>query len=115
MHPANFLTLTGHSDFASLHRWSVESPAEFWFEFRRFANLPGEDETFNFAELMLRHCSHEAALLYRDESGVESTWTGEDLRRAVGVYAQLLRGRGIVAGDRVAAVLPNRPETKRRT
>ncbi len=111
MHLANFLKLTGHLDFASLHRWSVESPAEFWSQFRRFADLPEEDAAFNFAELMLRHCSHEPALLYRDESGVELTWTGEDLKRAVGVYAQLLRGRGIVAGDRVAAVLPNRPET----
>lgn len=59
---------------------------------------------------MLRHCGEEAALLYRDEAGAELTWSGEDLRRAVGVYARLLRERGIVAGDRIAAVLPNRPE-----
>ncbi|MCX6613496.1 MAG: acetoacetate--CoA ligase, partial [Acidobacteria bacterium] len=111
MHLAHFLTLTGHSDFASLHRWSVESSEEFWREFRRFAELPREGEDFNFAELMLRHCSSAPALLYRDEAGLELTWTGEDLKRAVGAYARLLRGRGIVAGDRIAAVLPNRPET----
>ncbi len=111
MHLAKFLELTGYADYEALHRWSVNEPGEFWSAFRRFAALPEEGECFNFAELMLRHCSGEPALLYRDEAGVELSWSGEDLKRAVGVYARLLRGRGIVAGDRIAAVLPNRPET----
>lgn len=110
-HLANFLTRTGHQDFESLHRWSISESAAFWDAVRAYAHLPAADEPFNFAELLLRHCGSAPALLYRDESGNSITWTGTDLRRAVAVYARLLRQHGIAPGDRIVAVLPNQPET----
>jgi len=110
-HLAKFLTLTGHSTFDSLHRWSIDQPEAFWTAFRVFSGLPAEGEPFNFAEVLLRVCDSSPALLYRDESGNSETWTGLDLRSAVGAYAGLLRTHGIIAGDRVVALLPNRPET----
>ena len=110
-HLANFLRLTSHADFAALHRWSIESSAEFWERFRRFAGLPPEGAPFNFAEELLRNVGDGPVLLFRDESGLKISWTGSDLRRAVAVYAALLRRHGIAPGDRIAALLPNRPET----
>ncbi len=110
-HLASFLRLTSHADFASLHRWSIESSAEFWERFRSFAGLPPEGAPFNFAEELLRNVGDGPALLFRDESGLKITWTGNDLRRAVAVYAALLRRHGIAPGDRIVALLPNRPET----
>ncbi len=110
-HLANFLSLTGQADFASLHRWSVESSPEFWDCFRSYAGLPPEAAPFNFAQELLRNVSDGPAILFRDESGLNFDWTGADLRRAVAVYAALLRRHGIVPGDRIVALLPNRPET----
>ncbi len=110
-HLANFLRLTSHADFASLHRWSVESSPAFWERFRSFAGLPPEGAPFNFAEELLRNVGDGPALLFRDESGLKITWTGIDLRRAVAVYAALLRRHGIAPGDRIVALLPNLPET----
>jgi acetoacetyl-CoA synthetase len=108
-HLARFLALAGKADYAALHAWSVAEPEAFWELLRRYAELPEGD--FNFAEVLLRGCGEGPALLYRDETGVELQWSGLDLKRAVSCYALLLRGHGIVAGDRVVALLPNRPET----
>jgi acetoacetyl-CoA synthetase len=110
-HLANFLSLASQPDFASLHRWSVESPDAFWDLLRQYAGLPAANQPFNFAEVLLRDCDATPALLYRDEEGANESWSGLDLRRAVAVYADLLRSHGIVSGDRIVAVLPNRPET----
>ncbi|MBM3761786.1 MAG: acetoacetate--CoA ligase [Acidobacteria bacterium] len=108
-HLARFLALAGKADYAELHAWSVAEGEAFWALLRRYAELP--DGEFNFAEVLLRGCGAGPALLYRDESGAEEQWSGEDLKRAVACYAQLLRGHGIIAGDRVVGLLPNRPET----
>ncbi|WP_051670631.1 acetoacetate--CoA ligase [Bryobacter aggregatus] len=110
-HLSQFLTFTGHTDYWSLYDWSIQSSPEFWSAFSHFADLPAPGEPFNFAELLLRGNEAGTVLLFRSESNEQVEWTRGHLRTAVGSYAHLLRHHGIVAGDRVAALLPNRPET----
>ena len=110
-HLGKFLELSGQVDFRSLHRWSVEEPEAFWAKFREYAQLPADGEPFNFAEVLMRRLGSGPALLYRDESGTNLSWSGLQLRQAVAIYARVLREHGIGPGDRVVALLPNRMET----
>jgi len=51
------------------------------------------------------------ALLYEDEAAGLVTLSFDDLRRASNRIANLLRGHGVAAGERVGILLPQRPET----
>ena len=118
-------------DYAALHRWSVERPDEFWaavWEFcgiraytpyrsvvEDFDRMPGarwfEGARLNYAENLLGHGQQGDALVFANERGdrVALSWT--ELRHQVASVADALRGLGVGPGDRVAAFLPNRPET----
>ena len=76
-------------EYADLHAWSVEQPAEFWTELARFADvradwgtgpaladatrLPGAqffpNARLNFAENLLRYRDEQPALVFRNERG----------------------------------------------
>jgi len=118
------------TDYASLHRWSVESPDDFWGSLASFCDLrwrraadaiaagardmqgarwfPGA--TLNFAENLLRFRDDRPALIWRDETGRRGEWSFRQLHEQVGRAAAGLRRLGVGPGDRVAAVLPNGPE-----
>ncbi len=126
----------GHSfeDYASLHRWSIESPEEFWTAVWELgevrASVRGErvvdrydrmhpdreqgarwfpDTTLNFAENLLRERDGDA-IVARREDGVIRRVSWAELRREVARAARGLRELGIRPGDRVAGYLPNIPE-----
>ena len=69
------------------------------------------EATLNFAENLLRGRDGDEALVFRDEGGDTRRLTFAELRRAVVQAAAALRARGVGIGDRVAAWLPNAPET----
>ena len=110
-HLSKFLARTGHADSWSLHRWSIEHSDDFWRELASFASLPQADVDFNFAEILLRGDGHQQALLFRNEAGERTEWTRDELHQWVATYAALMQKHGLQPGDRVAAYLPNRPET----
>jgi acetoacetyl-CoA synthetase len=64
----------------------------------------------NFAENLLRFTDDRPALVAWDESGRQRTLGHAELRREVARWQAALRASGVVAGDRVAGLLPNRPE-----
>jgi len=120
----------GHTDYAALHRWSVQSPDAFWSALWDFAEIVGErgdvvaeglermpgtrwfpNARVNFAENLLRRRDDAFALIYRDESGRRETLSFAGLRERVACVAAHLRDIGIDPGDRVAAIVPNRIET----
>ncbi len=105
---ADFMARHGFADYPSLHNWSVNPHGDFWNAFRRWAALPLPNQAFNFAEILL---ARGGGLIAADESGREEHWSIEDLRRRTASYQAWLREQGIGVGDRVAAYLPNRPET----
>jgi acetyl-CoA synthetase len=51
------------------------------------------------------------ALYWEDESGAASAWTFWDIQRAANRLSNALAALGVAHGDRVALLLPQRPET----
>ena len=81
-----------------------ESPPTHWFPEARL----------NFAENLLAgrgRTSDQVAIVFRGESGLRRAVTWGELRNDTAKVASALRARGVTAGDRVAALLPNVPET----
>ncbi len=120
--------------YAALWQWSVADIEAFWASLWQYfgiqasqpfecvlrrREMPGAEwfpgARLNYAEHALRHANpHAPALIFKTESTArrpeitEMSW--EALRRAVASVAASLREMGIVAGDRVAAYVPNMPE-----
>ncbi len=119
------------SDYASLYRWSVEQPQQFWPAVWSFCGIiagrpadavvvdfdrmpvarwfPGA--YLNFAENLLRRRDDVEALVFWNECGRQASLTYAELYEQTRRLAAALRGWGVVKGDRVAGYLPNLPET----
>ncbi len=123
-------------DYTQLHQWSVEKSEDFWesiWQFsgvtasRRYDDVLEEGERFpgarwfpgaelNFAENLLRYAHHEdadskIAIVARLENGERRTLTYTELYTEVTQLAAGLKAAGVTVGDRVAAFMPNVPET----
>jgi acetoacetyl-CoA synthetase len=118
------------ASYADLHAWSIDAPAQFWSAIWDFCGVRGErgervlidpqrmpgahwfpDARLNFAENLLRDCGNPEALVFWGEDRVKRRLSRLELRRQVAQFAAALKEIGIGAGDRVAAYLPNLPET----
>ena len=118
-------------DYQALWRWSVDRPEQFWslvWDFcgviaetrgeRVIANgdrMPGArffpDARLSFAQNLLRRRGDTPALIFRGEDRVTRQLSWNELHAEVSRLAQAMRGMGIAEGDRVAAYMPNMPET----
>ncbi|MDT3671662.1 MAG: acetoacetate--CoA ligase [Aromatoleum sp.] len=117
-------------DFNALHDWSISSPEQFWVSLWEFGGVIGErgervlvdgdrmpgaqwfpDARLNFAENLLRSRDDRDALVFWGEDEVKNRLTHGELYRQVARFAAALREAGVVCGDRVAAYMPNMPET----
>ncbi|NTJ64496.1 acetoacetate--CoA ligase [Agrobacterium rhizogenes] len=113
-----------------LHAWSVRDRGLFWSAIWDFCGVIGdkgdhplldagrilEDRFFpqaklNFAENLLRNRGDGDALIFRGEDKRDLRWSFDELNAAVSRLQQAFRTIGVHAGDRVAAMLPNLPET----
>ena len=75
-------------------------PGARWFEGARL----------NYADNLLRPEHQGTALVFYSERGDRIEMSREELRRDVAALASALRSMGVGEGDRVAGLLPNRPE-----
>jgi acetyl-CoA synthetase len=69
---------------------------------------------FNIAHWTCRRWAEDRqriALHWEDESGARETWTYRDLQQAANRLSNALAALGVGRGDRVALILPQRPET----
>ena len=120
------LTLAG---FRALHAWTVANPDLFWDAIWDYCDVIGEkgsrllvdgdkmpgarffpDARLNFAENLIRDRDDEA-LIFRGEDKVSSRMSMAQLRALVSRLQQALKASGVGVGDRVAAMMPNLPET----
>jgi acetoacetyl-CoA synthetase len=119
------------ADYETLYRWSIESPTEFWsllwdwcgvVAARRSDRvlidgdrMPGAkwfpDAQLNFAENLLKRRDATDALVFWGEDRIKRRLSHADLYLAVARFSAALRAQGVKPGDRVAAYLPNMPET----
>ncbi|MBA3301505.1 MAG: acetoacetate--CoA ligase [Thermoleophilaceae bacterium] len=126
-----FMREQGHATYDALWRWSVDDLEGFWqavvdFFGIEFATppravlgareMPGAEwfpgSTLNFAEHVFRGKDPGAlALQYASELRELDTWTWGHLRGETERIAAGLRAKGVGEGDRVAAYMPNIPET----
>ncbi len=69
---------------------------------------------FNIAQVCCERWARDArrtAILYEEASGATARWTYRDLHVAANRLANALRALGVRRGDRVAIIVPQRPET----
>ncbi|NMG43729.1 acetoacetate--CoA ligase [Aromatoleum toluvorans] len=118
------------ADYDALHDWSVRHSTDFWREVWDFGGVIGErgarelidgermpgaawfpDARLNFAENLLCDSSNQQALVFWGEDKVKRTMTRAELRAEVARFAAALRAAGVREHDRVAAWMPNLPET----
>jgi acetoacetyl-CoA synthetase len=69
------------------------------------------DSRLNFAENLLRHRDDREAIVFWNELGAQRRLTYRELFDEVTRVAAALRAMGVGVGDRVAAFMPNMPET----
>ncbi|WP_108658390.1 acetoacetate--CoA ligase [Acuticoccus kandeliae] len=116
--------------YDALHAWSIEDPGAFWDAVWDEAALIGEkgarrlvdgdkmpggrffpDARINYAENCLRGDGEAEAIVFRGEDKVEMHLTRAELRAEVAKVQAFLMEAGVGQGDRVAAMLPNLPQT----
>ncbi len=117
-------------DHTAFHNWSVEDPGDFWRAVWNYCDVLGApgprsltngsdmlaasffpEGRLNFARNLLRKRGADDALVFRGEDKVEYRWSWDELRSLVSQIQQGMRSVGVKPGDRVAAMLPNIPET----
>jgi len=118
------------SGYDELHDWSVKDRAGFWTMVWDECGAIGEkgavalengermlearffpEGRLNFAENLLRKTGAGDAIVFRGEDKVSYRWSWDDLRGRVSKLQQAFVAMGIGEGDRVAAMMPNMPET----
>ena len=117
-------------DYDDLYSWSISHPTDFWQELAHFADvradwdagpalehpsqMPGArffpNARLNFAENLLRFRDEQAALIFRNERDARREISYRQLHDQVARVADGLKTAGVIAGDRVAGILPNIPE-----
>jgi acetoacetyl-CoA synthetase len=126
---AKFMKLAGKSSYAELHRWSIESSADFWELVWRFGQVRGDpggarlinpemmpgakffpEARLNYAENLLRGRGASEAIVFWGEDRIQRRLTQKHLYDLVSRLAQALADAGVKKGDRVGGYLPNVPE-----
>jgi acetoacetyl-CoA synthetase len=128
-HMARLIADRGAADYHELWRWSVEDLEGFWAAiWERFevgstyervladASMPGAvwfpGARLNYAERLFRGKPDDrVAIVHASELRELGEWTWGELREQTARIRSGLLARGVGPGDRVAAYLPNVPET----
>ena len=117
-------------DFNKIWRWSVDDPNFFWKSIWEFTKVKGNqgnvilqesdifyknrffpDAKLNYAENLLRKNNEETAIIFKSENGYKNNLSWKNLNSNVAQVSSWMKKNGITKGDRVAAYLPNVPET----
>lgn len=113
--------------YQQLHEWSIANPAQFWQTICEYFNVnfdtPATEilnnydhminatwfsgATFNFAEKLLSRNDNHPAIVSVLENGERQKLSYQQLHKEVACCAAGLKEAGVVAGDRVAAIMPN--------
>ncbi|MEM6812047.1 MAG: acetoacetate--CoA ligase [Pseudomonadota bacterium] len=119
-----------HENYHDLWQWSVDHSEEFWNNLWDYCGVVGEkgdvalkapdkmigaqffpNGKINYAENLLQKRSNDPAIIFQSEIGLEQTLSFDDLYDQVSLWVQVFEELGIQKGDRIAAYLPNLPET----
>ncbi|XXB09868.1 acetoacetate--CoA ligase (plasmid) [Rhizobium sp. YTUHZ045] len=117
-------------DHEAFQQWSIDERGAFWSAIWDFCGVRGDkgvrelingdsmlgarffpDATLNFAENLLPGRGEADAMIFRGEDKAEDRWSWDRLRALVSKLQQAYAALGIGKGDRIAAMMPNMPET----
>ncbi|MEO0329557.1 MAG: acetoacetate--CoA ligase [Pseudomonadota bacterium] len=117
-------------DYEALHKWSCQDGGAFWDVLWDYSGVVGEkgdrivadegkmpgaayfpDAELNYAENLLRYGGDDEAIVFRCEDKVQKRMSRNELQRLVSRLQQAFSQAGLQPGDRVAAMVPNMPET----
>ncbi|MCO6187074.1 acetoacetate--CoA ligase [Rhizobium sp. L1K21] len=116
--------------YDSFHAWSINERGHFWQAVWDYSGVLGDlsgpalidngnmlearffpEAKLNFAENLLKYSGADDALIFRGEDKISDRWSWDQLHQKVSRLQQAMQQMGIGAGDRVAAMMPNMPET----
>jgi len=125
----NFKIDTGY-DFNKIWKWSVDNPKIFWKSIWDFTKVKGElgkslfyesdifyknrffpDAKLSYVENLLKKNNTTPAIIFKSENGYRTALSWKNLNLNVTKISDWMRSNEIKKGDRVAAYLPNIPET----
>lgn len=117
-------------DYDTFHDWSIRERGAFWSAVWDYCGVVGTKGSvvltngddmlkarffphaeLNFAENLLAHPGEGDALIFRGENKVTDRWSWQRLTAMVSRLQQAMQAMGIKSGDRIAAMMPNMPET----
>ncbi len=118
------------TQYDELYRWSIDYKEHFWSLLWDYCEVIGEkgnrillngdnmekavwfpDARLNFAQNLLCNQTNDTAIYFRAEDQIEQQLSSAELYQQVGAIAEWLKQQGLQKGDRVAAYLPNMPQT----
>ena len=131
---ANFINqkygINAGQNFNQIWKWSVNHPKIFWksiWDFTKVKGNPGKvflkesniffknrffpNAELNYTENLLKKNNKDPSIIFKSENGYKSTLSWASLNTNVNKVSIWLKLNGIKKGDRVAAYLPNIPET----
>ena len=118
------------NDFNKIWKWSVNNPKIFWRSIWDFTKVKGhlgnsilqESNTFyknkffpdtklSYAKNLLNKNVTTPAIIFKSENGYKTVLSWKNLNSNVAKISYWMRSNGVKRGDRIAAYLPNIPET----
>ena len=118
------------NDYNKIWKWSIDNPEFFWksiWDFTKVKGILGKnllqksdifynnkffpDTKLSYAENLLKKNNATSAIIFKSENGYRTTLSWKDLNSNVAKISDWMRNNGIQKKDRVAAYLPNIPET----
>ena len=118
------------SSYNDLHEWSVSNKEEFWDNVWDFTKIIGDkkgdifkegknfiesiffnDSSLNYAENCLQEKDNHEAIIFYNEQKQNKKISWDQLKNDVFKIAYFYKSQNINKNDRIAAVLPNIPET----
>ena len=118
------------NDFNKIWKWSVDNPKIFWKSIWDFTKVKGDlgdillresnifyknrffpNARLNYAKNLLKKNDKKKAIIFKSENGYKTALSWKNLNLNVTQVSNWMKFNGIKKGDRVAAYLPNIPET----
>jgi len=118
------------NDFNKIWKWSVDNPQIFWKSIWDFTKVKGDlgdtlfkesnifyksrffpNSKLNYAQNLLKKNNEKKSIIFKSENGYKTALSWKNLNLNVAQVSNWMKSSGIKKGDRVAAYLPNIPET----
>ena len=119
-----------NNDFNSLWKWSTDHSEIFWKSIWDFTKVKGDlgnillkkskfffknkffpDSKLSYAENLLSKNNKDPAIIFKSENNYKQVLSWRDLNLNVKKVSYWMKSKGLKKGDRIAAYLPNIPET----